>query len=203
MKSSQSFFSDFSYYITPSDIIEFNYCKRFIYYMKALGIPQNEETRYKVQLGRNIHELREKRNKEYLRKSINAVKKLNEVPLISEKYKLKGKVDEVNFLKDGTVAPLDYKFAEYKDIIFKTYKTQMIMYAIMIEEMFEKPVNSAYIVYCRGGNELVKIDINDNLKTGIVEIINEYSKVLCGYYPKATKSKSKCFDCCYRNICVY
>lgn len=203
MKSSQSFFSDLSYYITPSDIIEFNYCKRFIYYMKVLGIPQNEEMRYKVQLGRNIHELREKRNKEYLRKSINAVKKLNEVPLISEKYKLKGKVDEVNFLKDGTVAPLDYKFAEYKDIIFKTYKTQMIMYAIMIEEMFEKPVNSAYIVYCRGGNELIKIDINDNLKTGIVEIINEYSKVLYGYYPKATKSKSKCFDCCYRNICVY
>ena len=202
MKSYQSSFSEISYYITPSDIIEFNYCKRFIYYMKVLGIAQNEETRYKVQLGRNIHELKEKRNKEYLRKAINSVKKLIEVPLISEKYKIKGKVDEINFLEDGTAAPLDYKFAQYKDIVFKTYKTQMVMYAIMIEEMFEVPVNVAYIVYCRGGNELIKLDITESMKNDIAEVIGEYSKVLDGYYPKATKDKSKCLDCCYRNICI-
>lgn len=203
MKSSQNFFSDISYYITPSDIIEFNYCKRFIYYMKVLGIPQNEETRYKVQLGRNIHDLREKRNKDYLRKRINSVKKLKEVSLISEKYKLKGKVDEVNFFQDGTAAPLDYKFAEYKDKIFKTYKTQMVMYSIMIEEMFVLPVNTAYLLYCRGGNELVKIGITKTMKNEIVNIIEEYSQILRGFYPKATKSKSKCLDCCYRNICVH
>lgn len=202
MKSYQNSFSEISYYITPSDIIEFNYCKRFIYYMKVLGIPQNEETRYKVQLGRNIHEMKEKRNKEYLRKSINAVKKLIEVPLISEKYKIKGKVDEVNFLVDGSAAPLDYKFAEYKEIIFKTYKTQMVMYSIMIEEMFGAPVKTAYIVYCRGGNQLVKIDITESMKNDIVKILDEYSKILSGYYPKATKDKLKCVDCCYRNICV-
>lgn len=202
MKSSQSFFSDISYYITPSDIIEFNYCKRFIYYMKVLGIPQNEETRFKVQQGRNIHTLKEKRNKEYLRSKIKAVKKLNEVSLVSEKFKIKGKVDEINFLEDGTAVPLDYKFAEYKDQIYKTYKTQMVMYSIMIEEMFDVEVKAAYIVYCRSSNKLVKIDISESMKIGIKDIIKEYAKVLCGHYPKATKSKSKCFDCCYRNICI-
>lgn len=203
MKLSQNSFSDIDYYITPSDIIEFNYCKRFAYYMKVLGIPQNEETRYKVQVGRNLHELREKRNKGYLRKSICSIKKLSEVPLISENYKLKGKVDEVNFFQDGTAAPLDYKFAEYKDKIFKTYKTQMVMYSIMIEEMFGSTVNTAYLLYCRGGNELIKIDITKTMKNEIVNIIEEYAKILCGFYPKATKSKSKCHDCCYRNICVH
>jgi len=202
MKSYQNSFSEFSYYITPSDIIEFNYCKRFIYYMKVLGIPQNEETRYKVQVGRNIHETKEKRNKEYLRKTINAVKKLIEVPLISEKYKIKGKVDEVNFLVDGSAAPLDYKFAEYKEKIFKTYKTQMVMYSIMVEEMFKVPVKSAFIVYCRGGNRLIKIDITESMKNDIFNILDEYSKILSGYYPKATKDKLKCIDCCYRNICI-
>ena len=49
MKSFQNSFNEFNYYITPSDIIEFLYCKRFIYYMKCLGIEQYEEKRYKVQ----------------------------------------------------------------------------------------------------------------------------------------------------------
>ncbi len=45
------FFDEFDYYITPSELIEFNYCKRFIYYMKCLNIPQFEENRFKVQKG--------------------------------------------------------------------------------------------------------------------------------------------------------
>jgi len=56
MKSSQSFFNENQYYITPSDMIEFLYCKRYIYYMKCLGIDQNVEKRFKVMIGREIHE---------------------------------------------------------------------------------------------------------------------------------------------------
>ena len=54
MKSSQSFFDEFDYYITPSELIEFNYCKRFTYYMKCLNVPQFEENRFKVQKGKEI-----------------------------------------------------------------------------------------------------------------------------------------------------
>ncbi|MGB7604843.1 MAG: CRISPR-associated protein Cas4 [Lutisporaceae bacterium] len=202
MKSSQTFFNEYVGYITPSDIIEFLYCKRFIYYMKCLGISQNEETRYKVQLGRNLHEKREGTNKEYLRKKIDAVKKLTEVSIVSEKYSIKGKVDEINFLSDNTAAPLDYKFAVYKEHTFKTYKTQLVMYALMIEEVYELPVKKGYLVYCRGGNELVDIDITDSMKEETVKILEEYKKILKGHYPAATRDKMKCLDCCYRNLCV-
>ena len=196
MKSSQNSFNEYVGYITPSDIIEFLYCKRFIYYMKCLGIKQNEDKRYKVQLGRNLHDNKEDTNKKYLRKKIGSIKKLIEVPLVSEKYKVKGKVDEVNFFEDGSAAPLDYKFAAYKDITFKTYKTQMILYSIMIEEMFGVPVDRGYLVYCRGGNELIEVPITPE------RTLEEYKKVLTGYYPAATRDKAKCIDCCYRNICL-
>lgn len=202
MKSSQSFSSEYISYITPSDIIEFLYCKRFIYYMKCLGIRQNEETRYKVQLGRNLHEKREATNQEYLRKKIGAVKKLIAVPLVSEEYKIKGTVDEINFLEDGTAAPLDYKFAQYKDTIFKTYTTQMILYSIMIEEIYKVQVNKAYLVYCRSGNEVIDIEISDKAKADAIKLLEEYRKILQGYYPTATKDKAKCDDCCYRNLCI-
>lgn len=202
MQSSQNSFKEYVVYVTPSDIIEFLYCKRFIYYMKCLGIKQNEDKRYKVQLGRNLHKNKEDTNRNYLRKKIGSIKKLIEVPLVSEKYAVKGKVDEVNFLEDGSAAPLDYKFAAYKDITFKTYKTQMILYSIMIEEMFDTAVNKGYLVYCRGGNELIEVSITPEMKADALKTLEEYKKVLTGYYPTSTRDKAKCMDCCYRNICT-
>lgn len=201
MKSSPDSFNEYVGYVTPSDIIEFLYCKRFIYYMKCLGIRQNEDKRYKVQLGRNLHEGKEDTNRNYLRKKIGSIRKLIEVPLVSEKRMIKGKVDEVNFFEDGSAAPLDYKFAVYKDITFKTYKTQMILYSIMIEEMYDISVNRGYLVYCRGGNELMEVPINPEMKEDALKTLEEYKKVLTGYFPSATRDKAKCIDCCYRNIC--
>ena len=38
--------------ITPSIVIEYLYCPRFIYFMKILNISQNEDRRFKVTKGR-------------------------------------------------------------------------------------------------------------------------------------------------------
>ena len=107
MKLSQNSFDEFEYYITPSDMIEFLYCRRFIYYMKCLSIPQFEENRFKVQKGREVHEKKESQNKQYLRKKLGVVDKQIDVDLYSKKFKIKGIVDEVVTLEDGSKAPLD------------------------------------------------------------------------------------------------
>jgi CRISPR-associated exonuclease Cas4 len=202
MKSSQSFFNEYQYYITPSDMIEFLYCKRFIYYMKCLGISQNEEKRFKVMMGREIHEKRATQNKDYLPKKIGSCNKMIGVNLISEKYGIIGNVDEIHTLEDGSMAPLDYKFTRYDQRIFKTHRNQLVMYALMIEEVFNKKVKKGFIVYCREENRLVEIDITKEDKEKVNSYIEEYKKILDGYYPEATKQKSKCLDCCYKNICI-
>jgi CRISPR-associated exonuclease Cas4 len=48
--------------ITVSDVVEYMYCPRFVYFERVLGIPQYEEKREKVVIGRNIHDLKEKIN---------------------------------------------------------------------------------------------------------------------------------------------
>lgn len=202
MKSSQVFFDENQYYITPSEIIEFLYCKRFIYFMKCLGIRQYEEKRYKVQKGRNIHDRRLKDNKDYLRKKIGVIHKEMDVSLVSNKYKVRGKVDEVLTLGDNTMVPLDYKFSQYEEKIYKTYRTQIILYALMIEEIYNKVVNKGYIVYCRGGYDIKEIEITEKNKEKTKKIIKEFISITQGYYPKATQYKSKCLDCCYKNICI-
>jgi CRISPR-associated exonuclease Cas4 len=171
--------------------------------MLYLKIPQKEENRYKVQLGRKIHEKKSKTNQEYLRKKLGVKKKLIEQKLSSKKYQIHGIVDEILFLEDGTAAPLDYKFAKYKDKIFKTYKYQAIMYSMLIKDNYNIDVNKAYLVYTRSKSRLEEVIINEEdfakVKLVLEEIINIIDK---GYYPTATSYKRRCRDCCYRNICV-
>ncbi len=202
MKSFQSFFNENNYYVTPSEIIEFLYCKRFIYFMKCLGIRQYEEKRYKVQKGRTLHSKREKENKDYLRKKLGVTAKDIDVSLVSDTYRIKGIVDEVLTLSNGTMAPLDYKFAFYDSKVYDTYRTQIVMYALMIEEIYGKVVDKGYIVYCRKGYDVKEIEITSQLKSKVNKTISEYLKVVQGHFPKATKYKARCIDCCYKNICI-
>jgi CRISPR-associated exonuclease Cas4 len=189
--------------ITPSIVIEYLYCPRFIYFMKVLDIPQNEEKRYKVNQGREIHKFKELTNVDYLRKKINVVKKWKEQELYSEKYRIHGKVDEILEFEDGTMGVLDYKFAEFKEKVFSTYKTQLIMYSLMVENNFDKKVNKSYIVYTRSKNYIEEIKITEKDKQNIKQIIEKILKIIeKGYFPLGTSSQSKCSDCCYRNICV-
>jgi len=190
-------------FITPSDVIEYLYCPRFIYYMKCLDIPQHEDARYKVMKGREIHEEKAKINKDYLRKKLGSVAKDISVYLTSSSLHLKGEVDEVLSLSDGTLAPLDYKFAEYKDWVFQTHKYQSALYCLLIMENYGKDVNRGYVCYVRSNNLIKEIPFCradfERAKNLVKEILKIVSK---GYYPKKASSLAHCIDCCYKNICV-
>lgn len=140
-------------------------------------------------------------NKDYLRKKIGVKEKYLDVYLTTEK--LRGRIDEVLLLNDNTMAPLDYKFAKFNDIVYSTYKTQIVCYAILIEENFNNPVNMGYIVYVRSKNKLVKIDITEKDKNNIVQKIDDIIEIIAeNKFPKKTKVNSRCISCTYRNICI-
>jgi len=189
--------------ITISDVLEFLFCPRFIYFMHCLGIPQHEEMRYKVLKGRDVHELRRTTNIDYARRKIDCVRKERQVFIAAKKYHIKGIVDEVLFLGDGTAAPLEYKFAEYKDRIFKTYKYQLVLQALMIAENYDVKVNRGYICYTRSNNLVKQIDLKKKDFDKAIAIIMDILEIIeKGFYPDRTKDMVKCVDCTYRNICV-
>lgn len=189
--------------ITASDVIEYLYCPRFIYFMYCLNISQQEENRYKVQKGRQIHEIKAEINKSYLRKKLNVVKKEINIPLNSEKYCIHGIVDEILFLNDGSASPFDYKFAEYKDKLFKTYKYQSCIYGLLIQENYNIPVNQGFICYVRSNNLVKEIEFNKKELDETIKIIFDILKIIeTGIFPKKIKSARRCIDCCYKNICI-
>jgi len=195
--------TDTGIYVTASVLLEYLFCPRFIYFMNCLCIDQNEDKRFKVLKGREVHEGKERVNIDYLRKRIGCVDKEISVYMASDKYHIHGVIDEVLTLSDGTLAPLDYKYAEYRDTVFRTHRYQSVFYALLIKENYGKEVKKGYICYLRSKNLLKEIQITDRdfieLQSMIAEIIDITQKC---YYPKGTKFKAQCIDCCYRNICI-
>lgn len=188
--------------ITTSEIIEYIFCPRFLYFMNCLGIPQREELRAKVLKGREVHKTKEKTNVDYLRKRINCVAKEVSVYLASKSLKVRGVVDEVLFFSDGTAGPLDYKFTKYTDFTFKTHKIQSTIYALLISESYNVPVKRGYICYVRSNNALKEIqytDVDFIMAKKIVEEI--FDIITMGFFPRKTKYSNRCVDCTYRNIC--
>lgn len=187
--------------LTPSHIIQFLYCPRFIYFEHVLGIPQFEEKNYKVVRGRALHDERLERNKQYLRRRIGVVDRYDDQYLTNDL--LRGRIDEVLFLQDGSLAPLDYKFAAYNDQIYSTYLTQLYCYAWLIEDNFARPVNSGFLVYTRSKNKLIRVEIAPEDKKAVRKAAAEIGKIISeNRFPKATRYKRKCLSCTYRNICI-
>ena len=187
--------------LTPSNIIQYLYCPRFVYFEHVLKIPQNEQKFYKVEKGRSIHEYQSKTNKDYLRKKIGVTQKLSEVYLSDDK--LRGVVDEVLWLQDGSMSALDYKFAQYKDKIYTTYKTQMHCYAYLIQKNYQKQVNKSFLVYTRSKNKLITLEVSNNDINNIEQSIENIMEIIeKNYFPKATNYKSRCNLCTYSNICI-
>lgn len=187
--------------LTPSQIIEYLFCPRYTYFEYVLRIPQNEEKYYKVIRGREMHTEKLEQNKDYLRKKIGVIDKYLDQYLTNEN--LRGVIDEVLELEDGSLAPLDYKFAEYKDRIYDTYRQQLICYALLIEYNYQKPVHKGYLVYTRSKNKLIEIEIKDNDKKLIENSISEMKDIIYNNrYPNATKFKRRCVNCTYRNVCI-
>ncbi|MCX7732438.1 MAG: CRISPR-associated protein Cas4 [candidate division WOR-3 bacterium] len=189
--------------LTPSEIIEHIFCPRYTYFMHCLKIPQKEEQRYIVMKGRQLHNQREKRNPEYLRKRIGCVKKELNVYLASPKIRVRGVVDEVLTLADGSMAPLDYKYTQYREWIFKTHRYQSVLYGMLISEIYSKPVRRGYICYVRTGAKLCEVIYKPQDYDYISRIIEEIFRIIkTGEYPSGTRYSAQCVDCCYRNICV-
>lgn len=190
-------------YITASLLLEYLFCPRFIYFMNCLCIKQNEDKRFKVLKGRETHDRKAQSNIAYLRKRVGCVNKEIDVGMASEKYHIKGVVDEVLTLSDGTMSPLDYKYAEYKGAVFKTHRYQSVFYGLLIKETYGREVKKGFICYMRSKNYLKEIPMEDRDFAKLHSMTNKIIDITQNcYYPEGTENKAQCVDCCYRNICA-
>src|SRR5262249_1824870 len=125
--------------LTVTHLHEHLYCPRFTFFGHVLRVPERQGRRPLVQVGRQAHEERRRINPTYLRKKLGVVERHFDVPLSSAALGVRGSVDEALAMVDGTMAPFDYKFAEYPGQVYLNLKMQSVGYGLLIEETFGKP----------------------------------------------------------------
>lgn len=189
--------------LTPSHLLEYLYCPRFIYFEYVLGIPERQEKRFKVKKGREIDEHRKKVNPKYLRKKLGVIRREIDVELNCPELNVRGKADEILWLQDGTMAPFDYKYAEYKDRLWRTHKIQAALYAMMIRHIYKADVRKGLFCFIRSKHRIVEMEMTEKLFADARSSVESCLEVIqAGTYPKATSYRERCSDCTYNNICA-
>lgn len=189
--------------ITISDVLEYLFCPRFIYFMHCLDIPQHQELKYKVVRGREVHELKRITNPDYLRKRLGVVHRELDVFVASKVHHVKGIVDEVLTLEDGTLAPFEYKFAEFKGRVHPTYRYQLVLHALMLRENYGCDVLRGFVCFTRSNNHIEEVIFSPRDFRKGVEIVEDILRIIeTGAYPGQTSTKRRCVGCCYGRICA-
>jgi len=189
--------------LTVTHILEHLYCPRFTYFEYVLGVPERQERRGLVMRGRQAHEERRKINPQYLRKKLGVVERRFDVPMASLRLGVRGSVDEVLTLDDGTMAPFDYKFAEDDGRVYLNQKVQSALYALLIAETFGVPVRRGFLCYVRSNHRVVELAHTEADYAEARQVVAEVLEVIqTGIFPRATTCRARCGDCCYRNICI-
>jgi CRISPR-associated exonuclease Cas4 len=189
--------------LTVTHLLEHLFCPRFTYFEYVLAVPERQGKRPLVQKGRQAHEERRRTNPHYLRKKLGVVRRQFDVPLASAGLGVRGSVDEVLTLADGTMAPFDYKFAEAPREVYYNQKMQSALYGLLIREAFGAPVRRGYLCYVRSQHRIVELEHTEEDYAAVRRVLAEVLEVIrAGVFPPATAWKARCRDCCYRNICV-
>jgi CRISPR-associated exonuclease Cas4 len=183
--------------------LEHLYCPRFTYFEYVLGIGEHQERRTLVQKGRQVHLERRKINATYLRKKLGVVRRQFDVPLASVALGVRGVVDEVFTLADGSMAPFDYKFAGEPAGVYHNQQVQSTLYGLLIRETFGVPVRRGFVCYTRSNHKVVELPFSEEDFAEATRIVQEVLAIIrTGVFPRATSWKARCRDCCYRNICI-
>lgn len=192
---------DFQGRLTIKDLMNYQYCKRLIYFENILRIPQ--VTTIKELKGREVH-------KDFSRKS-KRNKIIMSLPKLPKEYGLNLESKELNFRtvldclfidKENNIAiPLEYKNTKKPEKLYNTFKIQIFAECLLIKSILGYEVPFAFIKFNQIG-DIVKLHVNEFELLKVKKIINEINELLkTELIPEPTQFVKRCKDCCYWKIC--
>jgi CRISPR-associated exonuclease Cas4 len=188
-----------SQYITATDLMNYSYCPRIIYYMHVLKDPQfTTKKEFKGREKEDQFRPNAKRTK--VVKELPPLPKKFKVSLVSEELGIKTIADSIIINKSKSEAyPLQIKYSFRPDILYKTQKNQLFMEALLIEKQLNYRVPFGFIKFLRSG-DVVKQSMKD--KNKVIPIFTNIRKIIeKERFPEPTKHLNHCTDCCYNRKC--
>lgn len=163
--------------ITVSDIIQYHYCPRKVYFLRTLEVPV--PVRKKMEYGSEIHEKEMRRMTE--RKRIygfprDEVDEVMRNIQIEAEIGLRGKPDVALRLRSGEILPVDTKYTD-EVLLHRRYLKQLYAYALLLEDEFETDVRRG-VVYFSKQREPRTVEITDEDKQGVLRDIAQIRRII-------------------------
>ena len=164
------------------------YCERLFY------LEEVEEIRvadHRVHAGRTLHEAEVDKNREW-----------QSLELASDAWGIRGKVDYARY-RDGRLVAIEHKKGRSRgDDAWDTDKLQVIAYAVLLSEHFERPVPEGRIRY-HANNKTVRVDVDaaarERLRRAVARA-RELSLFL--ERPPVTDNENLCAKCSLAPVCL-
>jgi CRISPR-associated exonuclease Cas4 len=188
--------------LTVSDIVQYYYCPRKVYFLKVLGVPIS--VRRKMEYGKETHEKERRRLTEreqvygFDREDVAEV--LEGLQIEDVDLGLRGKVDVTLRLKNGEIVPVDAKLTD-NVLVQRQHRKQLHAYALLLDNMFKTRVTKG-IIYFAQQKKAVAIEISESDKAELRRDIQRIEKIITGEHLPRGASTEKCGYCETRQYCV-
>ncbi|MBI4497306.1 MAG: CRISPR-associated protein Cas4 [Chloroflexi bacterium] len=185
--------------LTVSDVKQYPYCPRIVYYSYLLPV-RARPTTYKMEEGRREHErIAELEERRSLRAyGLAEGQRHFDVAVSSDRLGLRGRLDMVVEAL-GEVIPVDFKNSE--GAVGLNHKYQLTAYALLVEEVWRRPVRRGFI-YLIPQKRAQEVRITSNMRGWVRKALREIRAAIAQEaLPEATRMRGRCVDCEFRNLC--
>jgi len=189
---------DDQYLFTVTDLKQFDYCARVVFYERCL--PRVRPRTYKMDVGRDVHQDEQHRasRRSLAGYGLPAGERHFDVRLHSERLGLHGKLDELVISSDGDCFPVDYKLAKQ---VATNHRLQLAAYALLLEDMRDVRIERGYI-YLMPTRKTVEVAITPKLRSAVETRLRDLQRMVeTEAMPPPTDVRARCFDCEFRRFC--
>ncbi len=114
---------------------------------------------------------------------------------------IKGAIDRVDRLSDGSLEIIDYKTGNPKEKLEYADKRQLILYKIFLEEFFGTQVSLLSYYYLEGGYKTSFVAKDKDVEKLRLEVLEEIAAIKKGKFPP--NPTELCKYCDFRDICQW
>jgi CRISPR/Cas system-associated exonuclease Cas4 (RecB family) len=125
-------------------------------------------------------------------------KYITELKLECPAINLKGRIDRVQVDETNTIIPFEMKTRRYNGKIYDNELTQVVCYAVLLENKKNTIINTAFIEY---KDKKIEIKIDRKMKDKVLELINEVYDLYNKNNAELTSNLAKCQHCSFKNVC--
>jgi CRISPR-associated exonuclease Cas4 len=182
---------------TVTDLKQYDYCRRILYYHRCLPDVRPTLTKMEVAIRRHEDEPKRALRRTMQLEGLEKAERLFDVALSSIKLGLTGQIDELIW-HEGMFIPVDYKLARREQPHFKL---QLTAYALLAEEHYGTTIKFG-LLYLIQARKTVRIAFSSQLRQKVIRVVAEMRQIAAEEsMPAPPNSIRPCLECEFRRFC--